>query len=68
MVAPRGEHLAHHLAWAIEQNMTLIDMLRLPFYHPVLEEGMENALYDALGKTDLHGRELPDGLVELPFA
>ena len=67
MVVPRGEHLAHHLAWAIEQNMTLIDMLRLPFYHPVLEEGMENALYDALGKTDLQGVELTDGIVELPF-
>ncbi len=68
MVAPRGEHLAHHLSWAIEQGLTLIDMLRLPFYHPVLEEAMENALYDALGKTDLHGQELSDGLVELPFA
>jgi len=67
MVAPRGEHLAHHLSWAIEQELTIVDMLRLPFYHPVLEEGMENALYDALGKTDLHGSDLPDGLIEVPF-
>ena len=68
MVAPRGEHLAHHLSWAMEQNMTIIDMLRLPFYHPVVEEGMENALYDALAKTDLHGKDLPDGLVEVGFS
>lgn len=63
MVAPRGEHLAHHLSWAIEQGLTVTDMLRLPFYHPVLEEGMENALYDLLGQMD----DVPEGLVEVPF-
>ena len=65
MVAPRGEHLAHHLSWAIEQGLTLVDMLRLPFYHPVIEEGMENALYDLLGKMD---EQPSDGLIEVPFA
>ena len=64
MVAPRGEHLAHHLSWAIEQGLTVFDMLRLPFYHPVIEEGMENALYDLLGKVD---KRLDDGLIEVPF-
>ncbi len=68
MVAPRGEHLAHHLSWAIERGMTIVDMLRLPFYHPVIEEGMENALYDALGKLDEAARTPDDGLVEVPFA
>jgi dihydrolipoamide dehydrogenase len=67
MIVPRGEHLAHHLSWAIEQGLTVIDMLRLPFYHPVLEEGMENALYDVLAKVDEGGREPSDGIVELPF-
>ena len=65
MVAPRGEHLAHHLAWAIEQGLTVNDMLRLPFYHPVIEEGMENALYDLLGKVE---QQPAEGLVEVPFA
>jgi dihydrolipoamide dehydrogenase len=64
MVAPRGEHLAHHLAWAIERGATVMDLLALPFYHPVLEEGLENALYDALAKLDVK----PEGLVEVPFA
>lgn len=68
MVAPRGEHLAHHLSWAIEQGLTVIDMLRLPFYHPVLEEGMENALYDLLGKMDGSDEMPSDGLVEIEFA
>ncbi|KTD21179.1 dihydrolipoyl dehydrogenase [Legionella londiniensis] len=44
MVAPGGEHLGHLLAWAIEQKMTVFDMLKMPFYHPVLEEGMRTAL------------------------
>jgi len=40
MAVPHGEHLAHHLAWAIEQDLTIYDMLELPFYHPTLEEGL----------------------------
>jgi len=49
MAAPGGEHLGHLLAWAIEKKMTVFDMLQMPFYHPVLEEGMRTALRD-LGK------------------
>lgn len=44
MAAPAGEHLAHLLALAISKNMTVNDMLRMPFYHPVLEEGLRTAL------------------------
>jgi dihydrolipoamide dehydrogenase len=40
MAVPGGEHLAHHLAWAIEQELTIYDMLKFPFYHPTLEEGL----------------------------
>lgn len=44
MIAPSGEHLAHLLAWAVQQNMTVFDALQMPFYHPVVEEGMRTAL------------------------
>lgn len=44
--APAGEHLAHSLACAIQMNMTAFDALQLPFYHPVIEEGMRTALRD----------------------
>ncbi len=67
MAAPRGEHLAHHLSWAIEQGLSVTDMLRLPYYHPVLEEGMENALYDLHGKLDEAAQKPSDGLVEIAF-
>lgn len=59
MCAPAGEHLAHLLAVAVQRGLTVQELLRLPFYHPVLEEGMRTALRELakqLGKraeTDL---------------
>jgi dihydrolipoamide dehydrogenase len=47
MCAPRAEHMAHLLALAIEQRATVRSMLRMPFYHPVFEEGLRTALRDA---------------------
>ena len=47
MLAPGGEHLAHLLAWALQNRMTVAQMLEMPFYHPVLEEGLRTALQDA---------------------
>jgi dihydrolipoamide dehydrogenase len=46
MIAPRGEHLAHLLAWACQARMTVEQMLEMPFYHPVIEEGVRTALRD----------------------
>ncbi|GGD27695.1 dihydrolipoyl dehydrogenase [Sinisalibacter lacisalsi] len=46
MCVPAAEHLAHLLALAVERKMTVADMLALPFYHPVLEEGLRSALRD----------------------
>jgi dihydrolipoamide dehydrogenase len=46
MIAPRGEHLAHTLAWACQARMTVEQMLEMPFYHPVIEEGVRTALRD----------------------
>ena len=47
MVGPRAEHIAHLLAWAHQSQMTIADMLSMPFYHPVVEEGLRTALRDA---------------------
>ena len=46
MIAPRGEHLAHLLAWAIQTGMDVEEALQMPFYHPVIEEGLRTALRD----------------------
>ncbi|MEB0137271.1 dihydrolipoyl dehydrogenase [Actimicrobium sp. CCC2.4] len=44
MVGPRAEHLSHLLAWACQSRMTVTQMLDMPFYHPVIEEGIRTAL------------------------
>jgi dihydrolipoamide dehydrogenase len=49
---PDAEHLAHLLAWAAQNRMTVSDMLTLPFYHPVVEEALRTALRDL--NRDLH--------------
>jgi len=46
MCVPAAEHLAHLLALAVERDLTVSDMLAMPFYHPVLEEGLRGALRD----------------------
>jgi dihydrolipoamide dehydrogenase len=47
MAGPRAENIGHLLAWAHQQQMTIDRMLTMPFYHPVVEEGLRTALRDA---------------------
>jgi dihydrolipoamide dehydrogenase len=47
MAGPSVEHLAHLLAWSLQQQLTVAGMLQMPFYHPVVEEGLRTALRDA---------------------
>ena len=62
MVGPKGENLAHLLAWCIEQCLTVGRLLRMPFYHPVIEEALQAALYDLHAKVEAKNQ---GGLVEL---
>ena len=50
MLGPDAEHVAHMLAWLIEKGTTLEEILNLPFYHPVIEEGIRTAMRDAASK------------------
>ena len=50
MIGPAAEHMGHLLAWAIESNLTVSEVLLRPFYHPVLEEGLRSALRDLNAK------------------
>ncbi|UYO95336.1 dihydrolipoyl dehydrogenase [Pollutimonas sp. M17] len=47
MAGPGMEHIAHLLAWAVQQELTVSQMLEMPFYHPVVEEGLRTALREA---------------------
>jgi dihydrolipoamide dehydrogenase len=46
MIGPRAEHIGHLLAWAAQAGLTVAAMLEMPFYHPVVEEGLRTALRD----------------------
>jgi dihydrolipoamide dehydrogenase len=46
MIGPAAEHLGHLLAWSLQNQMTVSEMLEMPFYHPVIEEGLRTALRD----------------------
>jgi dihydrolipoamide dehydrogenase len=66
MIAPRGEHIGHLLSWAVQCRMTVEQMLEMPFYHPVVEEGVRTALRDlaaniAKGSSDLDPDDVEPG-------
>jgi len=60
MISPKGENLAHLLCWCIEQRLTVGQLLRMPFYHPVIEEALQAALYDLHGKVEAGNEELTE--------
>jgi dihydrolipoamide dehydrogenase len=51
LFGPDGEHLAHLIAWAISLNLTAGEVVRLPFYHPVVEEGLRTAMRKLASKS-----------------
>lgn len=58
MCAPAAEHMAHLLALAISRNLTAHDLLGMPFYHPVLEEGLRTALREIAKKSAINRQDL----------
>ncbi|HEX7037498.1 MAG TPA: dihydrolipoyl dehydrogenase [Pseudomonadales bacterium] len=56
LFGPRVEHLAHLLAWAIQEQTPVEHLLRMPVYHPTLEEGMRTALRDLARALDAEDR------------
>lgn len=62
MISPSADHFAHLFALIITTGLTVRDVLSLPFYHPVLEEGLRTAFRDAATKL-----ETPPGDMELLY-
>lgn len=60
---PAAEHIGHLLAWAAQSRMTVSQMLDMPFYHPVIEEGLRSALQDLNHKLR-QGPERPDDCMD----
>jgi dihydrolipoamide dehydrogenase len=57
----KGENLAHLLAWSIQQGLTVFDLLRMPYYHPVIEEALQAALRSLAAKIE----NQPAGVVDI---
>lgn len=63
MFGPAAEHIAHLLAWAIQKRLSVPEMLGMPYYHPVIEEGLRTALRDANEKLNI-GPGLEESSIE----
>jgi dihydrolipoamide dehydrogenase len=62
LLAARGEHLAHLLAWSIQRGETAEQLMQMPFYHPVVEEMLPLALQEIVRKVPRTAR-VPAGYV-----
>jgi len=65
ILAPHGEHLGHLLNWCMEQGLTILQMVRMPFYHPVMEEAIQPVLRDLVHQSDWHSGPYPPDLEAL---
>ncbi|HZP89204.1 MAG TPA: dihydrolipoyl dehydrogenase [Burkholderiales bacterium] len=52
MIGPDAEHIGHLLAWALQSGLTIAEMLDMPFYHPLVQEGLRTALRDAQARLE----------------
>lgn len=64
LFGPSVEHLSHLLAWAVQARMTVDDALAMPFYHPVVEEGIRTALRN-LNANLRHGAPIKCAVAEM---
>jgi dihydrolipoamide dehydrogenase len=60
--------MAHSLAWAVQQGMTVQELLRMPIYHPVFEEGLRTALRELANKLRVTGDCPCEDLADRPAA
>ena len=66
MFGPRVEHTAHAIAWIAQGGLRAQEATRLPFYHPVIEEGIRTAIRDLAEKLKVTGFCPPEDLAEAP--
>lgn len=52
LLVDSAEHMAHLLSWMISEQISIDDILKKPFYHPTLEEGLRTALRHARRQLD----------------
>jgi dihydrolipoamide dehydrogenase len=68
LYGPGVEHTAHLLAWAVQQELTITELLRMPVYHPTLEEGVRTALRGLAKELEVLKTCLPEDQGDPPGA
>lgn len=53
MVGPDAEYIGHIIANAITNDLSVKDLLNMPFYHPTILEGLRTALRDVQDKMSI---------------
>ncbi|VAW73325.1 Dihydrolipoamide dehydrogenase, partial [hydrothermal vent metagenome] len=66
MACVKGENLGHLLCWSIEMGMSVQQLLRMPFYHPTIEEAVQAALYNLKTKLDIDEPHWPVEIEPVP--
>jgi hypothetical protein len=66
LICPDAEHLARLRVLAAEQHLTMPDMLRMSFYHPIVEEALHAAL-KLVSKSGSQESSLCSSCPELPL-
>jgi len=61
MIGPKGENLIQLITLAIQCKLNVFDFLRMPFYHPTIEEAIQSALRDVARQVELK----PEGIQDL---
>ena len=61
MFGPAAEHIGHLLAWARQMDLTISQMLAMPFYHPVIEEGLTHRAARRAGEARRRRRHARGG-------
>lgn len=62
MFGPDVEHTAHLLAWAVQQQLNVKQLIHMPYYHPVVEEGIRTAIRRAARALNLEHAPCATGL------
>ena len=57
------KHIAHLIAWSIQDQKTVAEILEKPFYHPVIEEGLRTALRELLHNLGV-GAKVPPHCID----
>lgn len=53
MFGPRVENTAHLVAWSIQAGLRVGQVCEMPYYHPVIEEGIRTGMRDLCSKMQL---------------